>query len=749
MAKNSVGTVSGGQLWQVPVFLLGCASLAGFFTARPLWNNPVARATARLDHARRLWERGDSHTDKILSHVRYYLDNAGPEPGRAAEAQLIQGSVLLRAARRTRPEDQPPWQQAHEYLLKARELGVSADDAPKLLVSLGETTFHLGNLDEAIALLSGNLEAADDKAAILRILVLAHLSKKPADLEGALSANERLRQLPLVGEDVLSPARLQGGEILLRLHRPSEARKLLEKITPDSPEEILVQARILRARSHQDESQWNEAAALWQETLDKRQASNLGELYYNLGLCRRRLEQRDEAIEAWRAGVKQGEPACALGVGELLLAAGDVGAAQSLTWAVRGVRSPEAWTNPYLDLKQTRELFEQVGALCRQKQAFEQALSLTEAYERLAAPGMAAYQRGLALREWGRALGQGTPPERGHSVEILRRSGVAFEKAAEAATNPEEKSDRLWQSASGHLEGDDPARAVTVLLNYVQLSGLPAERAGEGWYLLATAHERLKEETNAEAAYRRCISYRSKFAHRARFRLSEIELSRGKIDRASGMLELNLQQLRLDPDDESLERTLYALGHLLIQQRKHAEAQPILKEAVTRYPRSSSCPRGRFDLAETYRLLAVIQNQNIDTMPRESRQHFLEERKRLLTDAAEQYELLSHALTNKERGIGALTRVEQVQVPFSLAECRFNLGDYSAALKLYAELADRHQGKLEGLSALGGTARCFAAQRDFDKFRSRLDDIRVALKSADQATQREWEQWLSIAGKGQ
>jgi tetratricopeptide (TPR) repeat protein len=742
------------QLWQAPMFLLGLSTLVAFLLTRPLWNNPLSRARTRLDQARHLWERNDKLPTRVLELAQFYLDRAGSQAPRAAEAHLICGSCMVRIARmESGDRAMEMWRDGYQHLLQARDLGLPDEDLPRMRAALGEAGFYIGDdLNMVCQRLKRNLEAADDVQEACRILTLACLKKQPPDFEGALKANEALRQQPLLGETVLGPARLQGGEILMELHRPTEARKLLEKIARDAAPELLARARVLRARSLQEEWQWADAAVLWQETLDDRQQppADPGEALYNLGLCQRRLDSRDEAIRTWREGVKRGRVetaiACSLGLGELLMATGDTTAVDALVWAVRDLRTAESWTNPIVDLKQVRDLFELGCLVFRQKKAYEKSLALAEVYDRIAAPGRASYQRGLVLQDWGRSLSGEAASER------LKQSGLAFEQAAEATKDHAEQAERLWLSAAGHLEGGEAGRAVKVLERFLQLSGHTPERFGEAWFDLGTAHERLGHQADAEAAYRRSITYRGRFAYRARFRLGEMELARGNTDAAIDKFEMNIKQMRLDPDPESMEKSLFSLGHLLAtQHRDYPAARLLLEEAVSAFPSSSLCVRGRLELGETYRQLAVIENQNVvhgGNLSPETRDHFVQQRRVYLTRAAEQFELLSQELKNETRA-AVLTPNERIQVMFSMADCRFNLGEYAAALKLYDALADRYKGRLEHLSALGGTARCFAAQRDFTHFRARLDDIRLALKTVDPQTRREWEQWLSIAGKGQ
>lgn len=765
MSTNSVPASStqppSRRLWQVPLFLLGTVALTSYLLLRPTWNNPLARSEARLDQARKLWaDRKDEHSAKVFELVQYYLDHAGLEPTRAAEAHFLWGTTLLRNARKESAENATPlWQQGHQRLILARDLGLEEQDMPRLRAALGEAGFHTNDdLANVIRLLSPNLEGSDNKAEAARVLTLACLKKQPPDLEAALQANEWLRQQPLIGEEILGPARLQGGEILLRLRRPAEARKVLEKIARDASTDLLARARTLRALSHQDEGQWNEAAALWQEVLkDPHQTpSDLGEVLYHLGVCQRRLHQREEAIRTWNEAIRRGDgeavAAASLGLAELLLANNDPAALDHLLRSVRTTRTVADWKNPFVEVKRARELFEQGCRVALLKQDYEKALETAQAYDKIALPGMASYLRGLVLRDWGLALLRGNPADKSKAPDMLRQAGIAFESSADSASDQRERGERLWLAANGHHEGGDPKRSVAVLERFLAMPGHGDDRNGEAWYLLAVTQEGLKKMPEAEAAFRRSISFRSKFAYRARYRLSEIELARGETDRAVDMLEKNIKDLRLDPDEEAMEKSLFSYGHLLYLRREYSTVRPILEEGLTRYPTSFTLVRGRFELADTYRQLAAQEHQNFvqgSSLTPETRDHFLKQRRMWLTKAAEQYQLLSQALSNDPKAAAVLTQMEQVQVYFSVADCRFLLGDYGEALKLYDELADRYKGRLERISALGGTARCYAAQRDFSRYKSRLDDIRVALKDADTETRREWERWLSVAGKGQ
>src|SRR5439155_16492171 len=138
-----------------------------------------------------------------------------------------------------------------------------------------------------IPALKGSLEAADDLGEAYGLLTQAYLRLPTPDIPSALASNLKHLQLPTANDDLLAPARLLRGELLLRLKDAAEARKVLSRIGESAPPTILARARILLAQSYQDEASWGQAAQLWEQALaDRRQEPPArGRLLYNLGLC--------------------------------------------------------------------------------------------------------------------------------------------------------------------------------------------------------------------------------------------------------------------------------------------------------------------------------------------------------------------------------------------------------------------------------------------------------------------------------
>lgn len=757
MATNSASTSepapwSVRQLWQVPVFLLGVLALAGFVLARSLWLDPAAAAARSvLAEARRILNHPDGDVARAMDLARSYLDRAGPEAPHAGEAHFLIGSALLRTARTsTGKEAEHSWRQVRDHLEQAAQLGVSPQDEPLLRFRLGLSGLQTGmELHRAAQLLAGSVEESDDKVEGYRALARVYLSLSPPDLGAALKANEELRQLPLLGEDILGPARVQAGDILLRLHQLKEARKVLEKVSPTAPASLRAEARALRAQTYQDEENWAEAAPLWREVLADHlnPPAELGRVLYQLGLCYRRLEQPRDAARVWREGFQLGSGdaavAAALGLADVLLAEADPTAIDALERAVHDLRRPEDWKNSFLGLKKTQAVFEHGCTAYRDKGDFEHAVRVAELYERVGPPAQAALLLGQGAESWAQSLRQRSPKgEDARATALFRRAGGAYARAADQAKEPREQSERLWSSAGAYLRAQDAERAVPVLRRFLDLNQHP-DFTGEAWYLLAEAYRWLKNDTAAEAAYNECAKYPGRFSFRARYRLSQVELQRHppQVDRAVEILDQNIRAQRSNPDPEALEKSLFALGGLLYRRHDYQTAQKLLEEAVSQFPNSPQAKRGRFELAECWRNLAAQLNETIRaTNFSDARQHYETQQRAWLVHASEQYTLLGNALSGP-----VLTPQEQVQALFSIAECRFNLGEYDAALQLYDQLAERFKGRAEQLNALGGSVRCYAAQNQAEKLAQRLQEIRLVLKDVDEETRHRWEEWLKLA----
>jgi tetratricopeptide (TPR) repeat protein len=765
------------QLWQVPVFVAGVASLLGALLARPLaCGGPGRQLEHDLAAARALVARPDGDAEEALRLARRAAETARQAPGRSGEALFLLGWAHVRLAeRKAAADDDEHWRGARQALEEAARQGVPDDDACRLNYQRGKAGFHTGAAPDVVAgLLAAGIDAAENPAEAYDLLTHAYLRLTPPDLGKALEANEKLRQVPLAGEEVLAPARLTAGELYLRLGKPERARQVLEKVGEQAPPAVLARARLLRGRSYEDEGKWAQAAPLYKAALaDGREPlAGAGAVLYHLGLCYQRLEQPPEAAAAWEeclGGKGPAARAAAVALSELRVQEGQLDKGVGLLGdAVEGLRGPEGWANSVLELAGAREAFERVTVALRGAGRFDLAVRLTRPYEKLAAPPRAQVLRGEVSAAW--ALGRHEAAARAKSNEeqqaeelasraLRAQAGAAYGEGAGLAKDAAARGACLWQSAGQYLAGQEYGRAVEQLTRFLQEQPR-APRQGEGWYLLGEAHGRLGHAEAAMAAYRESIKFPGRFAYQARYRLALAALAAGNLDEAEAALERNLNLLRFDPDAEAEEKSLFALGALLHKRGNYRMVVRRLEEALGRFAAEAGphggvtanpeYTRARYQLADSYCQLAnqVTQSLFVDrTLAAATRQHFEEEKRGWLEKALRELDRLVADLGRPQMQ-GHLSGEQCRQLPFTAARCCFNLGDYEGALRRYKQLSDRYQGEPAGLDALAGEVNCYAGMRMVEKVRERLGAVARAVTQTpglDAADRAAWLKWVQDA----
>jgi tetratricopeptide (TPR) repeat protein len=749
-------------LWQVPVFLAGFSALVAALATRAPADPGQHQVGRHLARASQLLAHGEA--EAAAKEAQEALEIIGPEPNpRAGEAHFLLGSARMRLADRTPGDDgRPHWVAARQALEEAQRRGGLTEEQDRLLrYRLAKVAFHTGDDPRQVAdRLAASADGAEDRTEAYDLLCEAYLRLDPPELQKALDANTKLREQALLQNDMLARVKLRSGELKLKLGRAEEARKDLELIGPAAPPPVLGRARLLRARSYQDEGKWAEAAALWQAALaDPREpVPDRATALYLLGVCQRHLDQPDQALRAWDECVKAAADgpegvAAAVQLAELRLERKEYAPALDLLAAAAGrVKDPAKWDNPHLDRDRAVAAFDKAEQAFRDAGQFELALRLADHLERLTPPGRAAAVRAEAATAWARkrkgAAGAAAPPpeEEQAARDLFRRAAAAYAESAAAAAE-EARADLLWRAAGRYVEGQDLTQAAPALERFLKAERR-ADRLGEGWYLLGEVRRQAKDPEGAEAAYLTCIGYPTPFAYRARYQVALLRSQDGRLDKAVEILEQNLSFLRFDPDAEAREQSLFALGNFAYQRHDYKAVALRLEEALGQFPANPEATRARYQLADSYRQLAA-QAKRDELIGESSNPQYLEhlskEHKRWLQKAADEYQELA-AFLEKPESAGHLTPEERNEVPFTAAECRYNLGQYAEALALYERLAEANaKTKKTLLLALGGALRCHVALRQDDKVRQRLDEIRAALGGMDESVRREWEEWLSLA----
>jgi tetratricopeptide (TPR) repeat protein len=762
----SLDTAGAGPrpLWQVPVFMAGVAALAAVLVTRAPADSGPRQIERRLSQARQILSRPDGDAAAAAEAAQHALDLTGPDGDRAGEAYFLLGTARMRQGDRE-PGDvgRARWDEARKALDEAQRLGVPPPEQGRLRWRIAKVSFHSGaDPRRVVEQLAASAEEAEDRAEAYDLLSQAYLRLTPPDYQKALEANTKVREQPVLRDDMLARVKLRSGDLKLKLGRADEARKDLEMIGPSAPPAVLSRARLLRARSYQDESKWAEAAAQWQDALkDTREPlADRAEALYLLGVCHRRLDQPEESVKDWDECVRVGAAspaavAAAVQLAEMRVEHKEFAAAiDLLAGAVARVHKAAEWNNPYAELTRVTDVFEKAAKALRDAGEFKLELQLAGDYERVAAPGRSAILRAEANNGWAakrleKPNGAPVAPDEQQAALVnYRQAGDSLLEAVGAL--PEAgQTELLWQAATRYFEGQGLAQAIATLDRVLKIEKRP-ERLGQGWFLMGEAFRQSKEPAKAEEAYLTCLNYMTPFAYRARYQLAMLNWEAGRADKAVEILEQNLTQLRYDPDPDAREKSLFALGNFAYQRHDYRGAVQSLEQALAQQATKSDQTRARYQLAESYRQLATDAKRDelIGGSPNpEYKKHMRESNQHYLQKAADEYQELA-AILEKPESAAILTAAERDLVPFVAADCRYNLGQYAEALAVYERLLDsKPADRSVALRALAEAARCHLVLAQGDKYRARLEEIHKMLAGVDETVRQQWEEWLSLAAR--
>lgn len=727
-----------------------------------------------LANARRAMERASPDIDQAIASAEEAMSGSGITPAQAAEAHFLLGSAYLCKGDCVSPEQATvSWELARAHLERAEQLGVSPGDTVKLRYRLGKTYVRLNvELPRAIEFLSRTAgDPSGNRFESYGLLAQAYLRLPEPNYRAALEALQQQLAQAEVNEQMLAQPRLLCGELYRRLDQLDEARKVLARIGPGAPSDILFQARYLRALTLQEQGYWAEASQQWEQIKnDPRTGEERTRgILYSLGLCYQKMDDLPLAQQAWEATAKLGGEegqAAALGLAGLLLRGPQpVAAITYFDEVMKSLSNPSEYRNKLIDLASTRALFEAGCRVYLQYNNCEAALHLAQLYEKLALPGVAEQLVGQAAETWGQNLleqaRQAETPETRRQKEEegrqrLRKAGEAFDLASADVSETSEKADLLWRSTHAYLEGQSPANALPVLDKIVGLP-LPQVKLGEAWYIRGEALRQLNNHVAAQADYRHCIKFPGPFGYRARYQLAVYEMEANHLEDAATILAQNLELIsadRADPDAEAQEKSLYALANVLFTQREYSQAYQHFEKALERYPNNPGALKARLQLAQCLRFLAQQCVEKINSAKtEEERRHWRTQGQRWVEMAAAHLQTLTAELAALQKTRPLTPDEESMvrQAAFAFAECQFDLGQYVETLRLYEELAGRYRNQVDGLIALRFAWQLYKLQFQPKLAAQALDGIKESLaqmkddafdNTSEIRTRRWWEEWL-------
>jgi tetratricopeptide (TPR) repeat protein len=779
-----------GQLWQVPLFLLGLTALAAVWATRPLWYDPeIVRLRSDLDKARQALQDPQAALNGLTVLLQEDLDHIGRLPERAGEAHFLLGSIYLRLAGQLPAEPAADlWRKARSHLEEAEQLGVPEPDRILLRYRLGMAWFQSGgDVQRVIATLSTVIDQVEeDRAAGYEILTQCYLRLPVPNLPAALAANEKQLQLPTSDESRLAPARLLRGELLLRMHQDEAARKVLGWIKV-APPAISARARYLRAHSYQEEKAWAEAAKLWEEVLaDERQPpADKGRVLYWLGWCYRNLHQPAKAARCWESivGRLAAEPdvpardprgrvglissgkeeageverAASLRLANLQMETGKLSAALELyDRALKAVHQPADYHNRLVNLSEAAALVASDCRACKDSGKFADAVKLARLYAKLVLPGTAQSLLGQIAEAWadaelarsGQQKDGAKKQQEAEAARVhFREAAAAYEAAAQSTASRPGHQDLLWHAAACFSKGQDFPHAITAYQRFVGLQPRPpADQLGEAWYRLGEARRALHDDGAAKESYHRCIEVGGYFAYWAQYQLAMAEVAAGNSKDAQDTLEQNLDLIEragTTPNRAIHEKTLYALAEILFSNGDYISAARLYDQATNLYPASPRALLGRYNLAQCYRDRAAREFQHLQPNELASTPtHFRGGFNFWLEKAAAQLQTLVDDLQAPRQTTAPLPEADArllTQARFALADCRFRLGAYTDAIPIYRGLANQYDQQLEGLVAHQQLYFCYVMMpgkpaANLPDAQHTLQEMHQALEQIDEST---------------
>jgi tetratricopeptide (TPR) repeat protein len=715
---------SPGQLWQVPTFLAGlCAFLAVFVTAPSRGDNSFTRFQAALAHLRRDLapdqEKNEDlalEADNLLAHLREF-------PRQAGEVHFLAGSAYFRQASQAPPQSMADMQKKALYHLEeALALKVAPADLPALKYRLGYTLYQQGKEPtRAIELMAQAVDkGADRRAQAYGVLVKACLAVPKPNLEAALAASQK--QLELTdsrNQEEMTQARLLRADLFLRKAQRPDALKELDLIPSTAPRPLLLQARLLQARVCEDEGLWNQAIPVWEELLKKHADAVPGgkaHLLYALGLACWNAEppRKNEAMARWQEafdlGGDEGQ-AAGLRLGEMRLYGpkADVSSALAV-WSrvLENVRTESDYKIKTLNLGRAREILENACIYLLEKKDYGQTRTVAELYKKIALTGvaedcLAQAEEGLA-RELSDRAKQMNPADEAKLKEAhaqFHRAAFAYEQAAAARTDGGQ-ANTYWRSAQCYLAAKDFSRAGDVLKKFVDLEK-NQDRLAEGWLALAEAFVELGGKDKAREAYYKCIEFPlTPFAARARYQLALEEIDKKNYEQARAILMQNLESKEPVQDRPAHEKSIYKIADLFCLLKDFDKAVFYYKKATEQYQRNSGALAARDQLGECYCKLAKqalekmnsANNEEKKTYYEKARQDWLDQAAKVCDDLADELEHKARQSPLSQAELNLLRKAL-----FGAAEVKFDMNEFTEALRRYQGVQDKYRKQVEGLIA--------------------------------------------------
>jgi len=755
-----------GQLWQAPVFVVGLAALVFTWIRHPEFpQSPGARLDQEIAEALHALEDRDHYRALVLAQQS--LEKAGQSPQLTGDIHFVLGSAHLMAAE-VAPDGERAQTAARALadLQQADQWGVAKDRQPQLQYRLAVAQYMNGTDSKRVVEILENVLANDpqDRLEGYRLLTRLYLAAKPPNLDAALRANEKLLGLALL--ENANSVRMQQGDILLRLKRFDEAVDVLNRIPAGAAE--FTEARRGVATCLLEKGDWKSAALLLEQATGPEQPPSpvLARNLHALALCHQRAQRYDDAVrvlERIRKTMPGGEEsqAASLQLGDVKRLQGrDDEALTCFKQGLDAIQGP--YQNTIVKLEAAQQMVGSALASWHAVDDFVRTRSLAESYHRIATAGeaercfaVASQSAGIAHQRLAdHASGKPSEDQLQSALKYFTEAAQSFETVARSWEGQPAQANFLWAAAENFHRARQHERAAAVWERYLALE-FAEKRSAEAYINLGEAHQALKKPVAAIEAWKKATVFTGPHQCRAKYLLAMSYMERKQDVDAEAMLQSIVKNAPADPEPAEYRLAMFAMGQLLFNQDRFAEAATQLQRAIELYAGEPQTLYSRYGLAEAYRQMAADEErQSRGTGTLAAAANFRKNRKEYLEKSLEQFKTINYQLADA-RANRPLNEKDQRYLRasrFGSAKCLYDLARYEEAITLYEDLAKTYQNRAEALMALSEIIRFYDALKKYDQCRTAVERFRVAMNRLDDSqfaapntSRAQWKAWLEKA----
>ncbi|HUY91728.1 MAG TPA: tetratricopeptide repeat protein [Pirellulales bacterium] len=725
-------------------------------------------------------DRGD---DREAEAIVRGLDDSGPLPADELGGKpFVLGVLADRRAERLLDRARQRYETlAAEYLQQSRAMGFPPGREGQCLRLLGKDLFLSGQTSASLPVLQAALPLEPrHRTELHRLLAGAYLAEPQPKFEEALIHVRKYLAAEELSPDEREQALLERGRIELGLKEFDACRRTLEEFPKNSKrqaEALLLAGRLTSEQAlalpTAAENEETRRTALQRaiETLRSVQgraaappvaaASEymVGRCQQGLGDDRAALEEFDQAASRYletEAGVAAGFDAA-----ELLRRENRNAESLARYRAVLGsLDRSQKFKNAWIGVDELRTRTLNVYHQFLKAKQFELAIELAGLLPPLFGDERSLQLAAEAHRQWGRRLLAQTGGSRAQVAERedqawrkLRKAGRLYAQLADARRAAREYPDDLYDAAECLLAGHDFTAAAAAFRQYLAAESRrrrPRALIGLGESLLAEGLPEKSLEPLAE-----CIEFhvRDAAVYEARLLASQAKLEMGDAQAAEALLLDNLDGEALTPASQEWRDSLFALGRLLYQAGRYAEAIKRLEEAVERYPTLPQAGEARYLVAEACRRRAEqIREQAAAEATAEGRLLRQREATQLLETSLANYDQEQDLLLIRQAQgpLGPLEEAILRNCFFARGAVLFELGQYGESIEAYSSATNRYHRRPEVLEAYVQIAACYRRLGKPVEARSTLEQAKYALKhlpeeaAVDETTNYNREEWTRL-----